>query len=240
MFVRVSGRSCSCVLALLTLILFPAMARSQSATVERADVGRDLPLTIRPTQPLSPISISPRAIPPVTAPPRPIGPTAPWRPPNPPLGTYGLAQLTAAAGTIFSGTVTTVTRQPAVSSQPASTQAVETVAVTFHVEQAIRGATPGDNFTLTQWMGVWSGGQRYRVGERLLLFLYPTSKLGLTSCVGGSLGRFTIDPWGMVHFSAQHLTAFHADPLLAGKSRVTFGDFATAVQQAKPRMVEAE
>jgi hypothetical protein len=33
----------------------------------------------------------------------------------------------------------------------------------------------------------------YRVGERLMLFLHAPSKLGLTSPVGGSAGRFAID-----------------------------------------------
>ena len=76
------------------------------------------------------------------------------------------------------------------------------------------------------------GGQRYRVGERVLLFLYPPSKLGLTSCVGGRMGRFTVDPWGRVLLSAQHLSAFRADPVLGGKSRVRFSDFALAVRRA--------
>jgi len=235
MLIRVSGRSCSRVLAILMMLLLPAITRSQSAEAEHTNTTRDLPFATSPLPPLAPISIPPRATPPVIAPRRPVGPTAPWRPPNPPLGIYGLAQLTAAAGTIFSGTVTTITRRPA-----ASSQEIETVAITFHVDRAIRGVTPGDDFTLTQWIGVWSGGQRYRAGERLLLFLFPASKLGLTSCVGGSLGRFTIDSWGMVHFSAQHLAAFGANSVLGGRSRVSFGDFATALRRAEPRMLEAE
>ena len=109
---------------------------------------------------------------------------------------------------------------------------METVAITFHVEKAIRGATPGADFTISQWIGLWSGGQRYRVGDRMLLFLYPPSKLGLTSCVAGPIGRFSIDSRGRVLLSAQHLSAFRADPVLAGKSRVSFSDFAMAVQRA--------
>jgi len=107
------------------------------------------------------------------------------------------------------------------------------VAITFRVEQAIRGVTPGDDLTISQWMGLWSSGQRYRVGDRLLLFLYPPSKLGLTSCVGGPMGRFALDPWGRVLLSAQHLSAFRTYPLLGGKSRVRFSDFALAVRQAR-------
>ena len=46
------------------------------------------------------------------------------------------------------------------------------------------------------------------------------------------MGRFSIDPLGRVLLSAQHLSAFQADPVLGGKSRVRFSDFALAVQRA--------
>jgi len=144
-----------------------------------------------------------------------------------PPGTIGFPQIARAAGTIFSGTVTAIARRPATRSQ-----AVETVAITFHVERALRGTTPGDNLTISQWIGLWSTGQRYRVGERVLLFLYPPSKLGLTSSVAGPMGRFSVDPLGRVLLSAQHLSAFRTDPVLGGKSRVVFSDFALAVQRA--------
>lgn len=128
---------------------------------------------------------------------------------------------------IFSGTVISIVRHPATRGQ-----AIETVDITFRVENAIRGTTPGATLTVSQWIGLWSGGQRYRVGERLLLFLYPPGKLGLTSCVAGPLGRFAVDPLGRVSLSAQHLSAFQKDPVLGWKSRVSLGDFALAVRQA--------
>jgi hypothetical protein len=128
---------------------------------------------------------------------------------------------------IFSASVKRIERRPATRGQ-----SVETVAITFHVERAIRGATPGEDLTVAQWIGLWSGGQRYRVGERVLLFLYPRSKLGLTSCVGGMLGRFHVDAWGRVLLSTQQLTALHKDPVLGGRSRVPFSDFALAVRHA--------
>jgi hypothetical protein len=132
-----------------------------------------------------------------------------------------------AAGMIFSASVKRIERRPATRGQ-----SVETVAITFHVERAIRGATPGEDLTVAQWIGLWSGGQRYRVGERVLLFLYPRSKLGLTSCVGGMLGRFNVDAWGRVLLSTQQLTVLHRDPVLGGRSRVPFSDFALAVRHA--------
>src|SRR5438105_14132219 len=111
---------------------------------------------------------------------------APYRFPVSPAG-IGLPQIARAAGTIFSGRVI------AIASVPASNREVEAVFISFHVEGAIRGVTSGQNLTISQWIGVWNSGQRYRVGERVVLFLYPPSKLGLTSSVGGPLGRFSID-----------------------------------------------
>ncbi len=150
--------------------------------------------------------------------------------------------MVAAAGAIFSGTVTRVARGaekrrplPGLAERDPANQSppeVETVAITFHIDQSIRGASPGADLTISQWMGAWSAGQRYRVGERALLFLYPPSKLGLTSCVLGPIGRFTLDSTGRVMISPQQLPAFHADPVLGGKSRVRFSDFARAVRRA--------
>jgi hypothetical protein len=68
------------------------------------------------------------------------------------------------------------------------------VRVTFHVQQGIRGsARDGQSFSIEEWAGLWSDGPRYRVGERLALFLYPASKLGLTSPVAGSWGQLRLD-----------------------------------------------
>ncbi|HEV2401949.1 MAG TPA: hypothetical protein VGS27_33770 [Candidatus Sulfotelmatobacter sp.] len=136
-------------------------------------------------------------------------------------------RLSRAAGMIFSGTVLNVERRPATVGQT-----VETVAITFHVESALRGVTPGENISISQWIGLWSSGQRYRIGERVVLFLYPPSKLGLTSAVGGPLGRFAVDRWGRVQLTPQHLLAFRTNPVLGGKSRVPFSDFALAVRRA--------
>jgi hypothetical protein len=141
---------------------------------------------------------------------------------------FGFADLARAAGTIFSGTVTAIERGPA-----SQSQAIETVSITFHVEYAIRGATSGENLTISQWIGIWSSGQRYRVGERVLLFLYPPSKLGLTSCVGAGLGRLDADPRGRIVFSAQQVEAFRTDPVLGGKSSVSFPDLVWAVHQSE-------
>ena len=205
------GRSCACLLTLSLIISLPVPVLGQA---DRSDPGRDLILPLLPPLPLQPPA------------PDPGQPRFRLRWPVPP-GTFGFPQLARAAGKIFSGTVTAIKRNPANAGQ-----SVETVAVTFHIEQAIRGTIPGEDLTISQWIGLWSSGQRYRLGEHVLLFLYPPSKLGLTSCVGEEMGRFAIDPLGRVVLSAQHLSAFRTDPVLGGKSRVRLSDFAWAVRRA--------
>lgn len=128
---------------------------------------------------------------------------------------------------IFWGTVSRIERRAA-----SPGQSLEIVAITFQVENAIRGVIPGEELTISQWIGLWSSGQRYRIGERVLLFLYPRSKLGLTSVVAGPMGRFEVDPGGRVLLTAQHISAFRVDARIGGKSRVRFSDFALAVRQA--------
>ncbi len=108
-----------------------------------------------------------------------------------PIAAPSLRQLTGQAGYIFAGTVTKVER--VVASAP---NEVATVRITFRVEQGIRGVRTGAALQIRQWAGLWNSGERYRVGERVVLFLYPPSKLGLTSPVGGALGRLPINSQG--------------------------------------------
>src|SRR5579863_761601 len=106
-------------------------------------------------------------------------------------GTITFSQIVRASGTIFAGTVTKIEPGPA-----RGGTAIPTVAVTFRVERPLRGTVPGQSFTILQWLGLWTAGQRYVLGEHVLLFLYPPSKLGLTSAVAGPIGRFNLDPAG--------------------------------------------
>jgi hypothetical protein len=167
--------------------------------------------------------------------PRGFPPKPPVREPaqiNPPLpinpeNSAGLSRLVRAAGIIFSGTVIRIEPR-----NRANAQAVSTVAITFHVEDALRGSISGRELTICEWAGVWSSGQRYRVGERVFVFLYPRSKLGLTSSVAGPIGRFAVGTRGTVLLSPQHISVFRRHPVLGGKSRVSLSDFALAVRQA--------
>jgi hypothetical protein len=135
----------------------------------------------------------------------------------------GLAQITRAAGTIFMGTVISI-----MPGRKSSTDSLESVAINFHVERSLRGTHAGQQLTIVQWMGAWRSGQRFHVGEHVLLFLYPPSKLGLTSSVAGPLGRFSVDALGRVIFSESQLAAFRA---VGGKLRVSLDDFARSVQR---------
>jgi hypothetical protein len=145
------------------------------------------------------------------------------------------SQLVRSAGIIFSGRVTSVGRAP---SSPGQRRASTTV--TFEVERALRGASPGQSLTIHEWAGLWSGGERYRVGEHVLLFLFSPSKLGLTSPVAGTLGRFAVDSEGRIMMSAQQAAALAADPVLGvetagitgGKTVVPYAVFIQAVRRS--------
>ncbi len=139
-------------------------------------------------------------------------------------GPIAFPQIVQAAGIIFSGSVSSVARTGA-SKGPAST------AVTFKVERAMRGASAGQSLTIREWAGLWSRGERYRVGERVLLFLYAPSRLGLTSPVAGAMGRFAIDSAGQIALTPQHFQILSTDPILGGKTVVSSTDFAVALQR---------
>ena len=112
-------------------------------------------------------------------------------PPGPPLLRHP-PPVTKSSGYIFAGTVKSIAR-----AAPEG-NGIATVEINFHVDQGMRGVRTGQTLTIREWAGLWQSGERYRPGERVLLFLYPPSKLGLTSPVQGALGRFRIGPDGQV------------------------------------------
>jgi len=103
------------------------------------------------------------------------------------------------SGFIFSGTVKAVERI-----SPQTKDSVAVVRITFQVEEALRGVRKGQLLVIHEWAGLWQAGERYRPGERVMLFLYPPSKVGLTSPVGGETGRFRVDPQGNIVVEPQH------------------------------------
>jgi hypothetical protein len=231
-------------LAAFSLILVAAiLLRGQDAAVDRS-----APAPIPAPEPYSP-AIEP------AQPPAPIG-----RPTRYPVarGTIALPQvilpqvvlpqIIRAAGIIFVGRVIFVERAAGRFEETAASsfdQGASSTTVTFQVENAIRGSSTGQNLTIHEWSGLWTRGERYRVGERVLLFLYAPSRLGLTSPVAGLTGRFAINPQGEIVVTAQNAASLAADPLLSGKSSgkiskkmstanstVPYADFLQAVRQA--------
>ena len=96
----------------------------------------------------------------------------------------------------------------------------------------MRGASAGQNLTIHEWAGLWNRGERYRVGERVLLFLYSPSRLGLTSPVAGPIGRFAIKDKGEILLTPQHIHSLATDPILGGKTIAPYADFSLAVQRS--------
>jgi hypothetical protein len=201
------------------IFVVPMCLRGQDAAADRPPVLANLP-PLRYSLPITPVRI------PLFSPPRyPVG-----RGPVPPYpvgpGAIVFQQIVRAAGIIFSGSVTFI-GHAASSSGPDPTSTT----VTFQVEHAIRGTSPGQSLTIREWAGLWNSGERYRVGERVLLFLYPPGKLGLTSPVAGTMGKFAIDSKDKIVMTAQHIATLAADPILGGKTVVPYADFAQSVRR---------
>jgi hypothetical protein len=139
-----------------------------------------------------------------------------------------LQQLTRKAGSIFEGTVTAIRREE---SQAGGAGAMR---VDFRVRRVLRGVR-GRTFTVREWAGLWTAGPRYRVGERVLLFLYPPSKLGLTSPVGDGWGVFPVNHDGEVMLRPEwsdHAAGAPGEVRRRGKNKVSFREFARAVWRA--------
>ena len=138
-----------------------------------------------------------------------------------------LEQLSRHAGYIFRGRVLSVDR-------PRPTRgAVTTVLVTFEVLEGIRGVRSGERLTIQEWAGLWSAGRpRYRPGQELLLFLYPRSRLGLTSPVGGDLGVLPIDAQGLVLAPSSDPDPGPGTDPRGRKPRVPYLEFSERVRRA--------
>ncbi len=119
-------------------------------------------------------------------------------------------RVARAAKLIFSGVVLQVKR---------SENAYGATQITFRVENAIRGVRRGQVIRVSEWSGLWNSGERYAKGEHVLLFLYPRSKLGLTSPVGGPAGRYAVDAAGRVLVPSPQ-NGLHPFPLKTVKAEI--------------------
>jgi hypothetical protein len=142
-----------------------------------------------------------------------------------PFSVPSLAQLARKAGYVFDGTVLSVVR---VGKAP---NAVPAMQITFRVERGIRGTQTGQVLTVREWAGLWEAGERYRPGERVVLFLYPPSKLGLTSPVAGAFGRFAVDSKGSVNVQPERDTVGADTASTQQHRRFSSEDFARAIQR---------
>jgi hypothetical protein len=106
-------------------------------------------------------------------------------------------QLSRRAGMIFAGTVLTPamgpvtnriakTDQVVLGTSPGTPRAAQ---LSFHVDEAIAGVKQGQVLTIHEWTGALPAQRSMRRGEHFLMFLYPPSRLGLSSPVGGPLGQ---------------------------------------------------
>lgn len=129
-----------------------------------------------------------------------VAQTAPAPPPLQPSPAF--REMARASGYIFVGTVTSVTPSGSENSLP-------TIDVTFRIEKPYRGVQRGQSLRVREWSALWNSGQQYRVGERLLMFLYPQSKLGFTSVVGQPAGVIRDSASGFVLSPAQYATWFN-------------------------------
>jgi len=118
-------------------------------------------------------------------------------------------QLSRRAGMIFTGTV--INAGTVVGSVPGTGTAATTIEsgasskvrlggnfleLHFRIDRPIAGVKSGQILTIHEWAGAWSRQPALRSGDRVLLFLYPPSRLGLTSPVGGQQGQIRLDSTG--------------------------------------------
>jgi hypothetical protein len=133
-------------------------------------------------------------------------------------------KMIRSSGIIFSGQVTSVSRARTVPGEQASP-----TVITFHIQHAIRGAVAGQKLTIREWPGLWNRGECYRVGEHVFLFLYPPSRLGLTSPVAGTLGRLAMDSQERILMRPETASAFAPDLLFGEEDAVAYADFEQAL-----------
>jgi hypothetical protein len=101
------------------------------------------------------------------------------------------------AGMIFCGTVVNGHLQTA-----ATNRTPPQLQFTFRVDEAIAGVETGQTLTIREWTGAVSMQRPMLSGQHFLIFLYPPSRLGLTSPVGGPLGQINLDASGK--YVSQH------------------------------------
>ncbi len=97
---------------------------------------------------------------------------------------------------IFAGTVLATGPEPVATVGRTLPGAIPAIQLRLRVDAAIAGVEHGQVLTIREWTGAQSMHRPMNPGQHILLFLYPLSRLGLTSPVGGSRGQVFLDPSG--------------------------------------------
>jgi len=86
-------------------------------------------------------------------------------------------QLSRRAGMIFAGTVLSTSTTP----DRITAGATPSIELIFRVDEPIAGVDRGQILTIHEWAPAWSIHRPMTRGQRILIFLYRPSRLGLTS-----------------------------------------------------------
>ena len=150
------------------------------------------------------------------------------RPVSSPLINADLQRVARKAALIFTGTVISIA--PVHSN---GSDEINTVEIAFQVEQALRGLRTGQRYTIREWSGLWMAGPRYRLGRRMMLFLYGPGRAGLTSPVEGNLGHYDVDRSGQVSIFAPSVPSPipTSRPIAAGAQHVPIRTFSRAIRE---------
>lgn len=97
-------------------------------------------------------------------------------------------QLSCRAGMVFAGTVMNSRAQ-----EVGTARTVPSTELSFRIDRAIAGVKSGHVLTIHEWQGAISRHRSLRNGDHVLLFLYPPSRLGFTSPIGGSQGQISLN-----------------------------------------------
>lgn len=152
-----------------------------------------------------------------------------------------LEQIISSAGFIFSGKITNVW-----SERDAATGFIVTYS-TVAVDENVRGANT-NRFTFKQYGGTYQGlnvfaadMSYFTVGEEVVAFLYPLSKLGLTSPIGVAEGKWMVqrDPATGKKFVAGNMFSakaqFSAAAAKAPAARMEYNEFLKLVRTLAAR-----
>jgi hypothetical protein len=124
-------------------------------------------------------------------------------------------QMSKRAGLIFVGTVLS-SNPPSSNADPISPSpaiippAAPTIQLSFNVDRAIAGVETGQVLNIHEWAGASAMHRAMRPGQHFLLFLYPPSRLGFSSPVGGEAGEVLLDGLGQNVADAKLAPVFKA------------------------------